>query len=396
MATLPVGSLPQDLSNARNFFCKLKIGDLEVNPMLILSVAIREWVFDIIPRLELTLSDDGALFEIFNLKDQTVIDIELARNKDEDGRVAGTFVLDNWSVDSIVGQRQYIFTINAVLQVDNFFYPIKTRSFKNKTSIKVLEQIAEEGFLFSEVDAGLNATDSMTWMQVNITNFEMVKHVLKRGNISDDAILTFIDMDGNFRVSSIKKSCEQKDATIAKFNLRNTTDDVFADDKDKNTIWYNAYKMENIESIYNKNFGYGVNYNYYDLSKNVKSSSSTPYAPFTKFNYQGGDKVDSLNYGLLTSNVFKDYFKAQVNNKYFKAITFSQRLALAINSIYPIKLLEQVDVIVPSILKQGEQNAVYSGKYLVAGIVHSATHNGIFKKEISLHRNGYNKNTFGV
>lgn len=362
-----------------------------------MSIVIREWIFDLIPRLELTIADDGTMHEAFNLEDQTEITIELSRTNTEEGSVTETFILDNWSVDYLIGGGKVIYTITAIKKAENLFFPIRTRSFKNKTSIKVLEQIANECKLIPDILTGLSTNDSMTWIQCNTTNFNMIKHVLKRANVNDDAFLSFIDMDNKLRITSLKKECQKKAVANAKFSIENVTADAFAETADANTIWYNGYMMKNIMGTYNKQFGYGAKYSYYDLTKNVIASTpDTAFAPFTTNDFQHGDTVENINYGLLTDNVFSDYFKSQINNKYYKNISFGNKLSLAINSLYPIKLLDRVNVSIPSTQRTGWLNEVYSGDYIVCGILHNADYQGVFQKEISLHRNGFNDNPYGV
>ena len=393
---LPVGEHKKDLSNVRNFYCKLKIGKVSINPLLIVSLVVREWIFDILPRLEVVISDDGTLMEVFNIEDQAEITLELAKTNTQEGGIATSFIVDNWSVDALRGNKQFIFTINATLNAKNIFYPIKTRSFKNKTSSKVLEQIAQEGGLTVKTTPGVSTVDSMTWYQINLNNYDMYKHVLKRASVNDDMFLSFIDVDKNLVISSLKKASKVQKSITAKFDIQLTTAEPedFKTPEDKKIIWYNGYKMENIEGNFNKQFGYGVNYNYYDLTNNIKKVSPSPYHPFTENYYQHGDKVDSINYGMLTDNVFSDYFTSQINNKYYRMTSFGQRLAMSINSLYPIKLLDKVNVVLPSTVKVGEINTVYSGEYIVCGIVHSAKSNGTYVKEISLHRNGFDTPLF--
>jgi hypothetical protein len=397
--SVPQGKNQQDLSKNRNFFCKLSIGGIDINPMMIGSIVVREWVFDILPRLELTLSDDGTLFEVFNLKDQTLIHVELSKTDSMVGGIVADFTLDNWSVDTITGNSQYIFTINALLETKNnsFFYPVKTRSFKKKTSIAALEQIGNEAGMKVVKAPQISSQDSMTWLQININNFDMIKHIRKRANVNNDALLTYVSVDNKFHITSIKNESEKDKSIVARFDLKNASADVFKNAADEKIIWFNGYKLDNIQGYYNKNTGYGLEYTYYDLKNNKKKNTGTPYHPFTKHHDQDDkNNVDSVNFGMLTDNVFDNYITAQINNKFLRSITFGQRLALSINSIYDVKLMDKVSVILPSIIKKDEINAIYSGNYLVCGVIYSATSEGMFKKEISLHRNGYNDSSFKV
>ena len=395
MATL--GQLPIDLSKSQNFYCKLKIGTAEIPPHAINSLVVREWIFDIIPRLELTLQDDGTLFEVFNLKDGTEIEVDIAKTPEKGEHLRTTFILDNYTVDSLVGNGTYIFTINAMLKVNNLFFPIHTRAFKNKTSIDVLKQIGSEIGLNSKTFNNLRASDKMTWYQINSYNFDMIKHIVSRSNIIGDCLIPYIDTYGNFNITSIKKESEKSNNKIARYNVQNATNDTFENKVDESIIWFNGYKVDNLEGYYNKTIGYGLEYNYYDLKGLKYDTIDKSYQPFTINSGQGSNSkqyVDSVNLGILTDNTFKDYFKAQLNNKYLRETFFSQRVAISINSLADVKLMDKITITLPSLLKKDQINSIYSGDYLCAGIVYKVQRGGIFMKEISVHRGGYNDSSF--
>ena len=66
---------------------------------------------------------------------------------------------------------------------------------------------------------------------------------------------------------------------------------------------------------------------------------------------------------------------------------------LNVNSQTIINIFDKVELIVPSlpIYDAGSVNELIGGTYLVAGIIHHISKGGIYKKEISLHRNGFNE-----
>lgn len=395
---IPMGKLPFDLSKTGNFFCKLKIGNAEIAPHAINSLVIREWIFDMLPRLELMLQDDGSLVEAFTIKDQTEIYIEIGKLSEKAPHIIANFLVDTFTIDQLTNNGSFVITISAILKTSGIFSPIYTRSFKKKTSIDVLRQIGNEIGLIPKVAQNLITSDNMTWYQINTNNFDFIKHIKNRAYIPDDVLLCYADILGNLNMTSIKTEFEKNKSITARYNIIKTSQEEFEDKADEKIIWFNGYRIENIQGYYNKTCGNGLEYSYYDLNKVQQLNYVSNYYPYVSFSGQpqNGQLADSINYGILTDNVFPDYFKAKIQKEVIKANTFSQRIAISINSIYDIKLMDKIDIQLPSIINANEINSVYSGEYLCSGIIHSISRGGIFLKEISLHRNGYNKSSFKV
>ena len=394
---IPIGTLPLDLSKSQNFFCKLKIGSAEIAPHAINSLVIREWVFDMMPRLELMVQDDGSLVEEFTIKDQTEIFIEIGKLSTDSPHVIVNFLVDTYTIDQLANNGSFIITISAVLKTSGMFSPIHTRSFKKKTSIDVLTQISNEIGLTPKVAQNLIPSDNMTWYQINTNNFDFIKHIKNRAYIPDDVLLCYADILGNLNMTSIKTEFEKYKSITARYDIK-TSQDGFENKADQNIIWFNGYRIENIQGYYNKTCGNGLEYSYYDLNKVQQLNYVSNYYPYVSLPGQpkNGQLADSINYGILTDNVFPNYFKAKIQKEVIKANTFSQRIAVSINSVYDIKLMDKIDIQLPSIINKNEINSVYSGEYICAGIIHSVSRGGIFLKEMSLHRNGYNTSSFKV
>jgi hypothetical protein len=68
-------------------------------------------------------------------------------------------------------------------------------------------------------------------------------------------------------------------------------------------------------------------------------------------------------------------------------------VVIQIDSECDVKLFDKINLVIPSLVSE-EFNEVYSGMYLVGGIIHNVCINGIYKKMLSLHRNGMNKSEF--
>jgi len=389
MSQTPTGQTPIDLTGNENYFLKLRIGNADISPSAVSLIVIREWIFDIFPRIELTITDDGTLFEVFNLKDETEIFIEIGKNRD-DKHIISKFLLDNYTVDVLAGNGGVIFTINGILKAPTAFYPIKTRSFSKQPSRSVLSQIGTELGLKVQQTQNLSTQDAMKWLQINSTNFDMIQHVLDRSNIKDDILFSYADVYGNFNITSFLNKANQSDSKTAQYSVKNGTADVFQNQADANILWYVGYKVENIQGYYNKKIGYGMQEIHYNLSKGFQRSLfNTSKNPLAKNINQTASVVDSYNGGYLPLELYPDYYQSMINNKYLQAVNMSQRMVLRINSISDVRLFDKVNVMIPSLIKTNEIQEIYSGDWLVCGIMYKASKGGLFEKELSLHRNGY-------
>lgn len=392
MPILPKGQSPVDLTGNENFFLKLRIGDAEIPPSAVSLLVIREWIFDILPRIEITLSDDGTLFEVFNLVDETEIFVEVGKNRDSE-HIVCTFLLDNYTVDTLAGNGGVIFTINGLLKAPGVFYPILTRSFQKQPSRAVLEQIGREVGLNIWTQQNLTTQDTMNWLQINSSNYDMIRHILDRSNVLDDFLIAYADVWGDFNITSFNLEAT-KDSKTAQYDIKKATADIFFDKADRNIIWYVGYKVENIQGYFNKKSGYGIQETHYDLKDFKKTIINTPENYLVENVNQISSVVESYNGGYLPLEVYPEYYYSMINNKYSQSINTSQRLVLRINSINEVYLMDKINVIIPSLIKTNEVQNVYSGDWLVCGMMYKVSKGGLFEKELSLHRNGYGDSGF--
>jgi len=183
---------------------------------------------------------------------------------------------------------------------------------------------------------------------------------------------------------------------IARYSLENYTNEVFANQADANTLWFNHYDIMNVNGTYNKLVNYGVQYNFYDLQNNISKNVDGDEHLLTKHSFKDkryvGQKVDRYNFGIL-NNFYPDFYQGLTLNHYNKTDFFGYGLLLNINSISNVKLLDMVDVSIPNqpTFNNGDYNEMLSGKYLVGGIIYMVSKGGMFEKKISLHRNGFNE-----
>jgi hypothetical protein len=123
----------------------------------------------------------------------------------------------------------------------------------------------------------------------------------------------------------------------------------------------------------------------YSMKKKSNIKSNIVYSEQSSTQYKSG-------------NYHGNYKKAYLQNKYIRDTFFSD--VLIVNSYFndEIKLLDKVNVEISSIARSttnnDENNKIYSGDYLVVGIVNQVNHGGNYKSIMYLSRGGINKPAF--
>jgi hypothetical protein len=388
-----------DVSQRQNFYCKLYINDIELIPQNIVSCVVRTWIFDILPRLELIILDDGVLTEIAPITDSTIIRISFSKNGDTSDIIDAEFIKQDHTVDNINNKISHI-SLTGIYKTSKTFYPLYNRSFHNKSSQNVLQTITREmGLTFVNVD-NIKTTDNMNWLQINMCNYNMLKHVLDRAYKPNDAIFGYVDINNTFNITSLNSGLNKSDIKYAKYDI-NKYSATILDNKDIDTLWYNSYDIKNIEGYANNQFANGVMFSYFDYDERSIKNNKLLFNDTTVDNNirSNNDPTINVNYGSLFTkiqqrNVFNKYYESQLLNKYKKWAFFNQSVLLNINSITDVNLFDKILLSIPSKI-DNNINEVYSGEYIVGGIVYILSKNDIFRKQVSLHRVGTNKSDIG-
>ena len=395
---------------AVNFYCDLKIKGHQVISKRIEHLTIKEWIFDIVPRIEIILADDGTFTEVYPLQDGDIISVEIKKNALDVPTILN-FDLIGYTFGAMAGTKFTKIIISGALHVENFYSPIYTRSFNNKNSATVLTQL-----LKTEGKANLYfatpTTDVMTWLQINISNIDFCKHILKRSYIANDTMFLYADTSSNaastgignvtsgFNYTSFKTEVDKNIEGTARCDLRNYSADAFEDAADYKDFWFNTYNVFDFHAYINKVRNYGVSYNYYDTSSGkvtpVLSDTTHPLSDLSaKDKNKAGQIAHNFDLGYLpVGNVYSNYYKALVQNDYLKSNFFGGFiLELNINSLGKPRLFSRVNVIIPSMLGPGSNESL-SGNYIVAGVVHDLGQGMQYKKRMALMRNGFDWSEF--
>jgi hypothetical protein len=119
------GQLP-----GQQFYLELTIKGVKYNPLNISYLIIREWIFNVLPYIEIMFADNGFLMETFPLEDGEDIQITLGKNEDDENPLRLTFSLNDYSVALAGDNRRSFVSLNGFLKATDMFM-IRTRSFSS-------------------------------------------------------------------------------------------------------------------------------------------------------------------------------------------------------------------------------------------------------------------------
>lgn len=380
------------------FHCKISIKGVEFFPQNINLAEIRENIFNLVPTLELEFDDDGIFIEKFPLEEGDEIYIELSKSDKREIIISNTFELVSYVVGNNDGDKIRVCTIKlvALLKNETLYHPIKTLSYKNKSSVDVLKEVA--GRCGLDINSKATSSDNMTWLQVNQSFLDFIKYVLKRSYKSNDSLVAFIDRKSRFNITSLLISSKKNSPIKCYFDpFKAVTND--ADEGDRVKLYFNDFDIQDIAGYANKTGAYGISFSVYDLDKVESQTIFSDKIKLSKYNERQKDRIGesavSLDTFILnTKNVHRNYYLAQVQNELLQKDLFKINLNLYINPSDSVNLMDVLDVTFPSMTEESIINEMISGKYMVIGIVHQISKGGIYRMVLSLSRSGFNKSSF--
>ena len=143
-------------------------------------------------------------------------------------------------------------------KVNYNMFQLQTRSYARQTSKSVLQQIATESGIEFTNPRNIKPSDNMTWFQSNSSNFDFIKHVIKRAYIPKDVVFFYADTRNKFVFTSLLAEMRKKESKITKFSVENTESSILNENDKDNTIWFASYDIVNYSGFYNKKSSYNI------------------------------------------------------------------------------------------------------------------------------------------
>lgn len=388
---------------------KLTINGIQIQTTNIISSVLREWIFDRIVTLECIITDVGTLVEISPLYDESPVVIEFSKNNDLE-KVKMEFSINVFEVERTMSDdgMMYVIRFIALQKTNDYFYPIRTRSFRNQTVSEILNQISNNAGVkyIKEVES----KDNQIWLQSYCSDYSFGNHLLKRSFVDiEDRPLFYFNRNNEAIFSSIKTKTSKKSKFIAINNdyafLDNGNDTTlrqFKDSlgKDSETLFYKTdIRTKNISSILNKKNGYGIDFTYFDFRNFFDYKLSFNFGPLSKLALQNksnaGKSVNGITYNTLSKNCYENYLLAKTQNMLIDHLFFNSYMQISINPNLKLNIGDKITMLIYdnfSRMRNGTPNIdkVNSGEYIVGGISHDIKKDGLYTMNLTLFRGGIN------
>ena len=388
------------------YHLEVTIDGVEIGARRINLLAIREWVFEKTPRIELQFDDNGKSFAIFPIEDQSLIKVKIASLKDNINYVDASFRVQSYSITQAgTTVKVYAYAIVGLLETKEFYSLNQTRSFKNKNSSGVIDSIALECGLKSDIRK--SSKDQMTWYQINMTDSNMIDHLLERSFITqNDCPLVYCDRHSNLVFTSLKQELN-KEIKFKTEYFPNTLIDGNDEKPDDKVLKLKDFTIRSNGGIFNSLAGYKTSLEYYDLTDTQTIEINDDSHELTSHSLKTKDKVGkltkNLTHGMLTSNMHGNYFKAILSNFYQRFNYFPMFISVSFDmkdqpeyfqkNENGINLLDKVDIQLSN--AHYEVNPIYSGAYIITNITHQVNSDGSYLMTLMLFRNGLNMKSAG-
>jgi len=408
---------------AIDFNSSIKINgfDIAADGIVIKMLVIKNWFFDVVPRLEMVLNDpNDVLFNLYPIQDDSEFEIEINKNsnpdKQKETKILKFSVLD-WESGSIISGLNggHAHAITGYLKVDNLFFPNVTKSFKQKSSSEVIEEITNDLGLTYVKNFSNNTRDVMNWLQVGKNNHDMLNYVNERSFLSeDDTTLLFVNLDNELIHTSLKTETEKEVAYIGKLSQteqgsdsQENFDDVIETNgelKDTPIFYYGAISNRTFGSR-NKFLTYNTKTTYYDGSNHIENDVGNGNGDklLNKLSQRNKDNIDKevaqFEFGILnggenfSQGVHSEFYNSQVRHKYTIMNFFKNQVNVKIKGNSLIKLMDIVELKIKA-SSDRMINETHSGKYIVGGIIHTLGEETEYSVELVLYRSGINKPSF--
>jgi hypothetical protein len=396
--------------NFNPYKIKVFLRGVQIKNSNITSLKIKESIFAVLPVIELSFTDDGHFSDVFPLGDEDEIRVEISTHKDLEG-IKVSFTTQDYSIipDSVETLTCYYISITGFLKNDYMLFPSISQAFSRATSSDVLSQLFEDaGF---KVTNPIQTNDKMTWIQSNMNSLDMVNHVVDYAYVTDrNMVFACVDKNNNAYIRDLTSEII-KPKTIDIIKSVDPQKLYYSQIQKENKITelgYNYYRFGFHPGFNNKTGGYGMRgYRYdYDKDKIYNVKMNDDIHPMTDYSLKNKDNMalktfsDAEHFPMKYkgSNFHENYFKAYLQNKYLRKTFFSD--ILIVNSFFndEVKLFDKVNINIVSLAhtpaKKLEMNKVYSGDYLVVGIINQITDGGNYKSNLFLSRGGINQSYF--
>lgn len=369
----------------------MKVKGVQIPMNNIQVCVVREWIFDIVPRLEVVFSDIFNITESVKLQQYDEIELSMKYDVDTKPNVNIKFIILTIEVSTTgSGIPVKIVQFTGVGANKSFFYDIKSRSFGQSNSSNVVNTVFSNNNLTNNTK-DFKTNDTMNWMQCSVSDFEFLKHIKNRSYKSEeDSLFIYVDRKGLGNYVSLKDKANIK----SKVNFKYVT--TLLPEKEKiGEVSYSNFLYKNFMGISALSEGFADSViqvgkdggmeqtNFFDVSKKLNFISDNPYVYRTEKKF-----VRNSLQPRNTGNTYEQYFINKERKKLVERMFFSTMVVVSGLPHSSVNLMDVVNLEVP-VAKTGANDISekYSGDYLVGGMIHQLVGTNMYQCSYALFRN---------
>lgn len=372
----------------------LKVKGVQIPMNNIQICVVREWIFDILPRLEVVFSDVFNVVESVDLRQYDEIELTMKYDVDSKPNVSIKFTLLTIEISPTgSGVPVKIVQLTGVGAKKSFYYDIKSRSFSSSNSSVVVGSVFS-GNGIENNSKNIKTNDSMNWMQCSVSDLDFLKHIKNKSyKTDDDSMFIYIDRKGFGNYNSLK----DKASLSPKVNFKYVTTPMPEKEKD-NEVSYSNFTYKNLLGVSAVTEGFSDSViqvgsdgemeqtNFFDVSKKLNFLSDNPYVYRTEKKF-----VRNSLQPRNTGNTYEQYFINKERKKLVERLFFSTMVIVSGLPHSKVNLMDVINLEIPVAKSSASDvSGKYSGDYLVGGMIHQLVGTNMYQCSYALFRNERN------
>lgn len=379
-------------SNSVQSFINLKVSDIDIPYANIREVVVREWLFDPLPTVAVTMVGGEEWTQAMSLQENQELDLMFGSVPTEkrEAAVKAKFFLRTWAVDK--GQERIVMNLCGTLACAGLMTPASFVSYPMKTSAQVLTQIGKE-FGFKADKFSAISIDLQTWLRCGLTGLQFVSHLLRNAWVGDDdMVFAWASRKSVWMVKTLKQIIiETKTPKILEYWPEGFSDDEDPKEMpDEDRKWpFAGFQWKDLHGITNLQGGYGeALYSYDGKAMSMEVLKST------------GPKLSTMvtaakdDLGRAVAVHFRELPPSAHTNQHKATLVRGRRMAEFSAGYAMIQMKPSPDVVVGEVVtlnfgtlnNAGTKDLVggpYAGNYVIGGLIHQ-------------HVQGYSPKTFAM
>lgn len=383
-------------SSDSNFILEVYVDGNPIPWQNINSLTVREYIYEVMPRINLSFNDDGFFTEFNPVLEGQFVEVYARLSQNDSNIISQKFYVlsSNFTPLNVSKNNLYVVNIDGLFYNDTLSTGIRNKVYANMNFSDSLRKIATENGIQSDIR--LQSKDTMNWYQLNKSYTNYIQESVYKSNAgNDDVPFSYIGRDGILVYTSLRTEQKQKSNITLSNNTSKAVGQIRNIDNDFHR-YYSSFSYGDLSGAANiRAGGFGVKFSYYDGNKVIQKNylannfNATDLVKYRNKNVElSGDATDHQQYGTL-NNVYPTYFDTLVRNQMLRTNLLSNTFIVNAQA-NDYKLFQRINIEIQSQHNVGSLVEAYSGDYFVGGIIHNLSTTGNYNQMLICMRDGIN------